>query len=87
MVDGVVIVVLALTGFRTAVCNAIPPAQVGCRSPTPSPTASAWASRVWVALHAARGRRREIHPLLWVVAALFLAYFAIGPITDLVART
>ena len=24
-----------------------------------------------------------VHPLLWVVAALFVVYFAIGPIEDL----
>ena len=27
-------------------------------------------------------RPREVHPLLWVVAALFVVYFAIDPITD-----
>ncbi len=30
----------------------------------------------------ARGRAREVHPLLWVVAALFLVYFGIDPISD-----
>ncbi len=35
----------------------------------------------WVVLHAARGRARGVHPLLWVIAALFVAYFAVGPIT------
>ncbi|MDO3397501.1 NCS2 family permease [Nocardioides sp. SOB44] len=29
------------------------------------------------------GKVREVHPLLWLVSALFLVYFAIGPITDL----
>lgn len=29
-----------------------------------------------------RGKVREVHPLLWVVAALFVVYFAIGPLTD-----
>ena len=28
-------------------------------------------------------RPREVHPLLWLVAALFVVYFAIDPITDL----
>ena len=28
-------------------------------------------------------RPTEVHPLLWVVAALFVVYFAIDPITDL----
>jgi hypothetical protein len=27
-----------------------------------------------------QGRAREVHPLLWVVAALFVIYFAIAPI-------
>jgi AGZA family xanthine/uracil permease-like MFS transporter len=30
-----------------------------------------------------QGRGREIHPLLWVVSALFVLYFAIDPIEDL----
>ncbi|MDL5155755.1 NCS2 family permease [Actinomycetospora termitidis] len=34
----------------------------------------------WVVLHAATGRARTIHPLMWVVAVAFLAYFAVGPI-------
>lgn len=29
------------------------------------------------------GKARQVHPLLWVVAALFVVYFAITPITDL----
>jgi len=33
----------------------------------------------------AQGRIREVHPLLWIVAALFIVYFAIGPIQDLLA--
>ena len=33
----------------------------------------------------AQGRMREVHPLLWIVAALFIVYFAIGPIQDLLA--
>jgi adenine/guanine/hypoxanthine permease len=31
-------------------------------------------------LKIARGKAREVHPLLWVVAAFFLVYFAIHPI-------
>ncbi len=27
------------------------------------------------------GKAGQVHPLLWVVAALFLVYFAIDPIT------
>ena len=30
-----------------------------------------------------KGKAGELHPLLWVVAVMFLVYFAIGPITDL----
>ena len=37
----------------------------------------------WVVLQAARGRAREVHPLLWVVSALFVVYFALDPIQDL----
>jgi AGZA family xanthine/uracil permease-like MFS transporter len=37
----------------------------------------------YVVLQAARGRARTIHPLLWVVAVLFLVYFALDPIEDL----
>ncbi len=29
------------------------------------------------------GKARKVHPLMWVVAALFLVYFGIDPITDL----
>ena len=28
------------------------------------------------------GKARQVHPLLWIVAALFVVYFAINPITD-----
>ncbi len=28
------------------------------------------------------GRAREVHPLLWLVVALFLVYFAINPLQD-----
>ena len=30
-----------------------------------------------------KGKAGEVHPLLWLVAALFVVYFAIDPITDL----
>jgi AGZA family xanthine/uracil permease-like MFS transporter len=30
-----------------------------------------------------RGHTREVHPLMWVVAALFVVYFAIDPIREL----
>lgn len=36
----------------------------------------------WVVVGAASGKAKQIHPLLWTVAALFVAYFAVGPITD-----
>lgn len=36
----------------------------------------------WVVLGALSGRARSIHPLMWIVAALFVAYFAIDPITN-----
>ncbi|MEV6040040.1 NCS2 family permease [Nonomuraea sp. NPDC052116] len=34
----------------------------------------------YVLIKAVRGKAREIHPLLWGVTALFVLYFAIGPI-------
>ena len=38
----------------------------------------------WVVLNAASGGVKKIHPLMWVVALLFVAYFAVDPITDAV---
>jgi AGZA family xanthine/uracil permease-like MFS transporter len=35
----------------------------------------------WVIIRASSGKAGKIHPLLWVVAAGFLVYFARGPIT------
>ncbi|GAA5026995.1 NCS2 family permease [Actinopolymorpha pittospori] len=37
----------------------------------------------YVLLKVARGKAREVHPLLWIVAALFVVYFAIDPIKQL----
>ena len=37
----------------------------------------------WVLLAAATGRARTVHPLLWVVATAFVAYFAVGPLRGL----
>ncbi|WP_347059315.1 NCS2 family permease [Blastococcus sp. HT6-30] len=37
----------------------------------------------FVLLRVAVGRRREIHPLMWVVAAMFLVYFALEPLQQL----
>ncbi|GAA4978254.1 NCS2 family permease [Nonomuraea thailandensis] len=34
----------------------------------------------YVLIKVVRGRAREVHPLLWGVAALFALYFAIGPV-------
>jgi adenine/guanine/hypoxanthine permease len=34
----------------------------------------------YVALRAVTGKARGIHPLVWIVAALFVVYFAMGPI-------
>ena len=36
----------------------------------------------YVLLKVVRGKLAAIHPLMWVVAAMFLIYFAINPITD-----
>jgi adenine/guanine/hypoxanthine permease len=37
----------------------------------------------YVLIKAVRGKSSQIHPLLWVVSALFLVYFAIDPIRQL----
>ena len=37
----------------------------------------------YVVLRSVRGLAREIHPLLWVVAAAFVLYFAIDPVKSL----
>ena len=37
----------------------------------------------YVFIKLVKGKAAEVHPLLWVVAALFVVYFAIDPITDL----
>ncbi|MDN5865711.1 MAG: NCS2 family permease, partial [Gammaproteobacteria bacterium] len=34
----------------------------------------------FVVIRSCQGRAREVHPLMWLVAVLFVAYFAIGPI-------
>jgi AGZA family xanthine/uracil permease-like MFS transporter len=38
----------------------------------------------WVVVHALSGRIRRVSPLLWVVAAGFVVYFARGPIESLI---
>jgi AGZA family xanthine/uracil permease-like MFS transporter len=37
----------------------------------------------YVVLRVAVGRRRDIHPLMWVIAAMFLIYFALEPLQQL----
>jgi AGZA family xanthine/uracil permease-like MFS transporter len=37
----------------------------------------------FVALKIAKGKIRAIHPLMWVASALFIVYFAITPIKNL----
>ena len=37
----------------------------------------------YVLLRVATGRGREVHPLMWVVAAVFVVYFALDPIQQL----
>jgi adenine/guanine/hypoxanthine permease len=33
-------------------------------------------------LKVVRGKSRQVHPLMWIVSALFVVYFAIGPLGD-----
>jgi adenine/guanine/hypoxanthine permease len=37
----------------------------------------------YVLIKTVRNKSAEIHPLLWIVAALFVVYFAINPVTAL----
>src|SRR3712207_3371805 len=37
----------------------------------------------YVLLRTASGRRRDVHPLMWAIAALFLVYFALDPLQQL----
>lgn len=37
----------------------------------------------WVVLATARGKARELHPILWAVAVVFVVYFARAPIQEL----
>ena len=37
----------------------------------------------YVLIKIVRGKAGQVHPLLWVVGALFLVYFAIHPLTAL----
>ena len=39
----------------------------------------------YVVLNAATGRARAVHPLMWLVALAFVAYFAVGPLQSLFA--
>jgi AGZA family xanthine/uracil permease-like MFS transporter len=37
----------------------------------------------YVLLSAVSGRARRIHPLMWVIAAMFVVYFALNPLQQL----
>ena len=37
----------------------------------------------YVLIKAVQGKSAQVHPLLWVVAALFVVYFAIDPMEQL----
>jgi AGZA family xanthine/uracil permease-like MFS transporter len=34
----------------------------------------------YVVIRAATGKARQVHPLMWVIALAFVAYFAVGPL-------
>ncbi|WP_329086855.1 hypothetical protein [Streptosporangium sp. NBC_01469] len=34
----------------------------------------------FVLIKGVKGKAREVHPLMWTVAGLFVVYFALGPI-------
>ena len=58
----------------------------GRRAPsgTPGHLASALLVVSYVFLRALQGRSREIHPLMWVVAAAFVLFFGVGVIEQVV---
>jgi adenine/guanine/hypoxanthine permease len=35
-----------------------------------------------VLIRAFQGRARDVHPLMWAVAAAFLLFFAVGPLEE-----
>jgi AGZA family xanthine/uracil permease-like MFS transporter len=37
----------------------------------------------YVLLSVVSGRRRSIHPLMWIIAVLFVVYFALEPLQQL----
>ncbi|HVI38214.1 MAG TPA: hypothetical protein VM684_18395, partial [Gaiellales bacterium] len=37
----------------------------------------------YVLLRSVTGRRREVHPLMWLIAVLFVIYFAIEPLRQI----
>jgi AGZA family xanthine/uracil permease-like MFS transporter len=37
----------------------------------------------YVLLRTAVGRRRDVHPLMWVIAAVFVIYFALEPLQQI----
>lgn len=39
----------------------------------------------YTVIQVARGKARNVHPLMWVVATLFVVYFALGPIQNALA--
>jgi AGZA family xanthine/uracil permease-like MFS transporter len=39
----------------------------------------------YVLLKALTGKSRDIHPLMWIVAAAFVVYFSLGPIQALLS--
>ncbi len=38
----------------------------------------------WVLVNAVAGRAKQISPLLWIVAVLFVVFFARGPIEAMI---
>jgi AGZA family xanthine/uracil permease-like MFS transporter len=38
----------------------------------------------YVVIQVATGKTRRIHPLMWVIAVAFIAYFAVGPLRELI---
>ena len=39
----------------------------------------------YVVMETAAGRARKVHPLMWIVAAMFLLYFCVGPLREALA--
>lgn len=81
VLEGLLICVLVVTGLREAVMHAIPQALKQAIGVGLFVAFIGFAA--YVLIQAVLGRAKEIHWLLWGTSALFLVYFAIDPIEQI----